>query len=1405
MSYSETRLADFSLWALVTGGALVLYVVYERLFSPLAGVPGPFWASLSRLWLVRLSWLGDTHRVVPELHKKYGTLVRIAPNEVSIVERSALKKIYGPGTKFRKSDWYSVFQGHRTFDLFGERDEVKHGKQRSLVSRPYSKQAMSELEEYVEDAVTHFFKCMEAIRDKPIDMARYLQLFAFDVIGEITFSKRFGLMDSGQDDESFQVIHDALRSGSWLGQVPWLFWLHERLLPLIGNRLAVNARHGSIRDFAMKQVNARKDRGSDHKDILAKLFEQKELKGNEMDDTSIMSMAGSNIFAGSDTTAIYARAVVYYLLKNPHCKAKLVQELDERWTAGTLSDPVKVKEADTMPYLQAVLYEALRCHPSVGMSLPRIVPAGGFEAAGRYFPAGTIMGTNAWAIHQDKEIFGQDADKFNPDRWLREDVSEMLTLKTGAMASSADEPRLKPDVYTPMAPTKTDRRHKSKRKQTAKTSAAETLRMKWPSIPEEEPGLPSQSLGRIHSSLLQDAKDFIVLELAEGERIPCQYPYEVGLEYIQARVEHEFQGLKTLELMRVVFDLIENKDNAGGIGDDGDCFAPWRSDHFRKLAEYQGVLNDSELSCVAKASSPHFPNYYPTSPECGIDSARRESRSDAGECSVTEFLYRTSSLHTTKSISKPTNDDSHPVPSSPTSVGDLEHGISKHGKNTGNDASQPLDSAQISDGLCCGTTPAISTIAENLKMAVNARRNKVTGQSALQAKQNRLDLAENLKMAVSSRRNKATGQPAMQAEQTMREIAEHVASGSSPRDFVFGLKRRFSKAKISKEQISKEHLSDSRSPRLAPFTSESALQLDGSSDNEDYARNEAVSYEKSTSHFVVNGNELHVHKHADNKNNSPPSPREDRITRRHLNRVLQAKGLTIATSFDDLPYQFANNLLRALKQDQTNMNRHKADVDPPKYNPGGDELRSQRSEDAFDKYRSVAESSPYRTLPTHREGLAAKESRFPPAEIPRRQATYANEETLACLQYGNVPGPKPVSNHTPPVNVASNASNSSLALLGYGGKASPLSDKFNGDQDVQRQEITRPLMRHQRSKSEPLTPTIDHFGASEPSPQDHQASQPAPKSTARRVKPHLPKAITTQFDLNRHRQEPVSDEQLEVARRYQVEVRDQVDGDEKVVRSPLKKLFGEHGILGRTNSAKDRPDPRYKRPALAQWSEKLHQFADGVKTQFAATVNSADQRGPPRSRRPGISTFPISLAVGKQAKFYMEIDVLLQREANLFLLKEYRKGNLSVESVQKVVKYWRGLGRAQVTEFRYDLSTQRELVALNVETIDFAGVNALNPYKIPVALNTWKGLAREISIRTYCQGDSAVKKQMHDAQLVLDLMDPDAGAWNSLKQIRDRVLEEISDQFEKDRENARKRLEAEKNNGVTKVWPKSRE
>ncbi|KZL73252.1 cytochrome p450 family protein [Colletotrichum incanum] len=399
---------------------LFSWIVYQRIISPFSKVPGPYWASLSRTWLAYHSYTGDLHVVMMRLHEIHGKVVRIAPSEVSISDLSSIKTIYGAGSNFRKSAWYSVWQGRRIFDLFPERDESVHAAQRRLVSRPYAMTSLKGLEPYVDNAIGVLLEKLGGMLGKTVDLGNWVQLFAFDVIGEVTFSKRFGFMDVGADDGSFGQIETALRSAAWIGQVPWLYWLHDYLSPVLGNWLGIASRHGSLRKFAALEVAARQDRGSDHQDILAKLLIVHHEKPGQFDGSALVSMAASNIFAGSDTTAISIRSIIYHLLKNPETKRLLLGEIDEHWRQGKLSDPVIFADSENMPYLQAVMQEALRVHPAVGMTLPRVVPKGGYEIDGHYMPAGSVVGVNPWVVHRSEEVYGQDVYSFRPERWLKE-------------------------------------------------------------------------------------------------------------------------------------------------------------------------------------------------------------------------------------------------------------------------------------------------------------------------------------------------------------------------------------------------------------------------------------------------------------------------------------------------------------------------------------------------------------------------------------------------------------------------------------------------------------------------------------------------------------------------------------------------------------------------------------------------------------------------------------------------------------------------------------------------------------------------------------------------------------------------------------------------------------------------
>lgn len=54
-------------------GFVLALMFYRRYVAPLRDVPGPFWASVGRLWHTRMIMRGNQGEDLLELHEKYGT------------------------------------------------------------------------------------------------------------------------------------------------------------------------------------------------------------------------------------------------------------------------------------------------------------------------------------------------------------------------------------------------------------------------------------------------------------------------------------------------------------------------------------------------------------------------------------------------------------------------------------------------------------------------------------------------------------------------------------------------------------------------------------------------------------------------------------------------------------------------------------------------------------------------------------------------------------------------------------------------------------------------------------------------------------------------------------------------------------------------------------------------------------------------------------------------------------------------------------------------------------------------------------------------------------------------------------------------------------------------------------
>lgn len=124
--------------------------------------------------------------------------------------------------------------------------------------------------------------------------------------------------------------------------------------------------------------------------------------------------------------------MIYFLSKTPLAYNRLVDEIKRT----PLSDPVTYGEASRMVYLQACMKEAMRLHPAVGQLLERVAPREGATIDGIWFPGGTIVGVNPWVVSRDKEVYGQDADEYRPDRWLEAAPEQHRLMERNFLAVS---------------------------------------------------------------------------------------------------------------------------------------------------------------------------------------------------------------------------------------------------------------------------------------------------------------------------------------------------------------------------------------------------------------------------------------------------------------------------------------------------------------------------------------------------------------------------------------------------------------------------------------------------------------------------------------------------------------------------------------------------------------------------------------------------------------------------------------------------------------------------------------------------------------------------------------------------------------------------------------------------------
>lgn len=120
--------------------------------------------------------------------------------------------------------------------------------------------------------------------------------------------------------------------------------------------------------------------------------------------------------AGSDTTAATIQALLVYAFATPGVYDKIMAEI----TTAPIAYPVPSygEVVANCPYYIACIRETLRLCPPVPSIMPRVVDPPGLHLYGKFAPAGTEMTCNPYTTGRSRELYGEDAEEFRPERWI---------------------------------------------------------------------------------------------------------------------------------------------------------------------------------------------------------------------------------------------------------------------------------------------------------------------------------------------------------------------------------------------------------------------------------------------------------------------------------------------------------------------------------------------------------------------------------------------------------------------------------------------------------------------------------------------------------------------------------------------------------------------------------------------------------------------------------------------------------------------------------------------------------------------------------------------------------------------------------------------------------------------------
>ncbi|KAI1663815.1 Cytochrome P450 [Pyrenophora tritici-repentis] len=367
--------------------------------SPLRQIPGPWWARFTSLGIILEGLKGRRVFGLEKLHHKYGPIIRIGPNEVSIGDWRQLRVIYANSKAALKD---SAFYHSATFvgrnNIFQMTNPVEHGARRKMSSSVYALRSITQLDplirEKAEALVRRLLDEAQTSPNKTADAYKLCGLFSFETICKLAFAKEFD--DALADQGALKLLQSMERSAMTLlfdGVIPFLksTSLGTMLPGAVGEAYRC---HKYWEEGSRNMVDHFLAKSSaDAKFLLSPISSGVDgFLGRKLHHEELVEEAMGYMFAGSGTTSSTLTYLLYALSLPENTS---IQE--------QLRDEIRNIPANDMnalrqnAFVNAVIKETFRLYPTIISTLPRVLQ-GPLQIGQNLIPAGTVVGMQNW-IH----------------------------------------------------------------------------------------------------------------------------------------------------------------------------------------------------------------------------------------------------------------------------------------------------------------------------------------------------------------------------------------------------------------------------------------------------------------------------------------------------------------------------------------------------------------------------------------------------------------------------------------------------------------------------------------------------------------------------------------------------------------------------------------------------------------------------------------------------------------------------------------------------------------------------------------------------------------------------------------------------------------------------------------------